>query len=158
MTDPEEMENCDVILLCVGEKPYAEWNGDTADLSITGELALEGNKADIEKVAEFKETKKGKSKPVITLIVAGRNVLISDYVEKWNEVVMCYLPGSEGGNAVCDILTGKTEFYGRLPMPYYSSIEQIGSETGEVWLPLGFSAAKKEEPVDTETTETTSED
>ena len=158
VTDPEEMENCDVILLCVGEKPYAEWNGDTADMSITGELALEGNKADIEKVAEFKETKKGKSKPVITLIVAGRNVLISDYVEKWDEVVMCYLPGSEGGNAVCDILTGKAEFYGRLPMPYYSSIEQIGSETGEVWLPLGFSAAKKEEPVDTETTETTSED
>ena len=52
---------------------------------------------------------------------------------------MCYLPGSEGGNAVSDILTGKAEFFGRLPMPYYASIEQIGAESGEVWLPRGFS-------------------
>jgi hypothetical protein len=41
-------------------------------------------------------------------------------------------------------------------MPYYSSIDQIGSETGEVWLPVGFSAAeKKEEGQDPETSETT---
>ena len=154
VTDPEEMENCDVILLCIGEKPYAEWYGDTEDLSITGALALPGNQEAIDKVAEYKgqfsEKKKAQSIPVITLIVAGRNVIISDYVEDWNEVVMCYLPGSEGGNAVSDILTGAVEFYGRLPMPYYSSVEQIGSEEGECWLPLGFSAAEPEEPEDGE--------
>ncbi|MBR5424971.1 MAG: glycoside hydrolase family 3 protein [Clostridiales bacterium] len=163
VTDPEQMEECDVILLCVGEKPYAEWYGDTEDLSITGALALDGNKEAIAKVAEYKKSNEGKKKseqkelkPVITLIVAGRNVLISDYVADWDEVVMCYLPGSEGGNAVSDILTGKASFYGRLPMPYYSSIDQIGSETGEVWLPVGFSAAeKKEEGQEPETTEST---
>ena len=165
VTDPKQMEECDVILLCVGEKPYAEWYGDSEDMSITGALALDGNKEAIEKIAEYKKSNEGKKKsqqkelkPVITLIVAGRNVLISDYVSDWDEVVMCYLPGSEGGNAVSDILTGKESFYGRLPMPYYSSVEQIGSETGEVWLPLGYSAAvKKEEGQEPETTETTAE-
>ena len=134
-------------------------------MSITGALELDGNKEAIEKIAEYKKSNEGKKKsqqkelkPVITLIVAGRNVLISDYVSDWDEVVMCYLPGSEGGNAVSDILTGKESFYGRLPMPYYSSVEQIGSETGEVWLPLGYSAAvKKEEGQEPETTETTAE-
>ena len=166
VTDPAEMENCDVILLCIGEKPYAEWYGDTEDLSITGALALDGNKEAIEKVAEYKKSNEGKKKsqqkelkPVITLIVAGRNVLISDYVSDWDEVVMCYLPGSEGGNAVSDLLTGKAEFYGRLPMPYYASVDQIGAESGEVWLPRGYSAAKKtidpENPEGTEPTETT---
>ena len=160
VTDPEEMENCDVILLCVGETPYAEWYGDTEDLSITGELALPGNQEAIETIAEYKdqfsEKKKSQSIPVITLIVAGRNVIISDYVDDWNEVVMCYLPGSEGGNAVADILTGAAEFYGRLPMPYYSSVEQIGAseetieELGEYWLPVGFSAAEPEVPDDGE--------
>ena len=166
VTDPAEMENCDVILLCIGEKPYAEMHGDTEDLSITGSLALPGNKEAIEKIAEYKKSNEGKKKsqqvelkPVITLIVAGRNVLISDYVSDWDEVVMCYLPGSEGGNAVSDILTGKAEFFGRLPMPYYASIEQIGAESGEVWLPRGFSAAEKkidpENPEGTEPSETT---
>ncbi len=160
VTDKEEMENCDVILLCVGEIPYAEWEGDTEDLSITGSKALSGNREAIELVAEYKKeanekkSKKNPVKPVITLIVAGRNVLIDEYVSDWDEVIMCYLPGSEGGNAVCDLLTGKTEFYGRLPMPYYSSIDQIGSETGECWLPLGFSAAEKKE-VELDTTEET---
>ena len=161
VTDEEEMENCDVILLCVGEIPYAEWYGDSEDISITGKLALPGNEDAIRKVAEYKagfsEKKKDQAIPVITLIVAGRNVIISDYVQDWNEVIMCYLPGSEGGNAVSDILTGKAEFYGRLPMPYYSSVDQIGSETGEVWLPVGFSAAEAGEEFDTETGEGTTE-
>ncbi|MBO4928161.1 MAG: glycoside hydrolase family 3 protein [Clostridiales bacterium] len=158
VTDPDEMENCDVIILCVGEKPYAEWYGDTEDLSITGELALDGNEEAIEKIAEYKDSKK-KPKPVITLIVAGRNVIISDYVDDWDEVIMCYLPGSEGGNAVCDLLTGKEEFYGRLPMPYYSSVDQIGStgseegeESGEpqVWLERGYTASKNLAETDVE--------
>lgn len=162
VTDEEEMENSDVILLCVGEIPYAEWYGDSEDMSITGKLALPGNEDAIRKIAEYKagfsEKKKSQAIPVITLIVAGRNVLISDYVQDWNEVIMCYLPGSEGGNAVSDILTGKAEFYGRLPMPYYSSVDQIGSETGEVWLPLGFSAAEQGEDFDTEPGSETSAD
>ena len=52
---------------------------------------------------------------------------------------MCYLPGSEGGNAVVDVLTGKVPFSGTLAMPYYSSVDQIG--TGECWLDVGYTAA-----------------
>lgn len=143
VTDADEMENCDVILLCVGEKPYAEWYGDTEDLALVGDLGLVGNRKAIETVAEYKESKKN-TIPVVTLIVAGRNVIIEDYKENWDEVIMCYLPGSEGGNAVVDILTGKVDFNGTLPMPYYSSVEQIGTE--ECWLPVGYSAAIPAEP------------
>ena len=138
ITDEEEIKDCDLVILCVGEKPYAEWYGDSEDISITGELALDGNEEAI-------ELAKSSKKDVLTLIIAGRNVIIDEYVDDWDEVIMCYLPGSEGGNAVADILTGKAEFFGRLPMPYYSSVDQIG--TDECWLPLGFSAAEKtEEP------------
>lgn len=136
ITDEEEIKECDLVILCVGEIPYSEWYGDTEDMSITGELALEGN----EEAMELAMTSK---KPTLTLIVAGRNVLIDDYVDDWDEVIMCYLPGSEGGNAVADLLTGKAPFYGRLAMPYYSSVDQIG--TDECWLPVGFSAAEKKE-------------
>ena len=136
ITDKERIDECDMVLLCVGERPYAEWMGDTEDLKLVGQFGLEGNQSAIDFAKES-------GKPTLTLIVAGRNVIIDEFVENWDEIVMCYLPGSEGGNAVVDILTGKIEFNGRLPMPYYSSITQLMMGTGECWLPAGYSAAVK---------------
>ena len=131
VTDADEIDTCDVVLLCVGEMPYAEWYGDAENLSITGDLALPGN-AEAIALAEEADI------PTITLIVAGRNVLISNYIDDWATVIMCYLPGTEGGNAVADVLTGAAEAGGTLPMPYYSSEGQIGSS--EVWHDVGYSA------------------
>lgn len=131
VTDAKEIDNCDVAILCVGEIPYAEWYGDAADISLTGPLAL-NNEPYINRLSDS-------DIPVITLIVAGRNVIIDDYIDNWDEVIMCYLPGSEGGNAVSDLLTGKASFSGHLPMPYYYSENDIG--TGAYWLPVGYSAA-----------------
>ncbi len=132
VTDESEIDTCDVVILVVGEMPYAEWLGDSEDISITGALALEGNLEAIELAANS-------GLPTTTLIVAGRNVIISDYIDSWDNVIMCYLPGSEGGNAVADILTGNATFSGHLAMPYYSSVDQIG--TGRYWLGIGYSAA-----------------
>lgn len=131
ITDTSKIDECDVVILCVGEIPYAEWYGDAEDISLTGPLALSNNSDAIESVANT-------DVPVITLIVAGRNVIIDEYVNDWDEIVMCYLPGSEGGTAAANLLTGEAEFKGHLPMPYYYSEEQIG--TGAYWLPVGYSA------------------
>lgn len=131
VTDPEDIYSCDMVLLCLGEIPYAEWTGDTEDLSITGALAQSGNHDAINFAAST-------GLPTTTLLVCGRNVIISDYIDLWDSVIMCYLPGSEGGRAIADVLTGEAECGGTLPMPYYSSVEQIG--TGECWHDVGWSA------------------
>ena len=133
ITDPTKIDTCDIVLLCVGEMPYSEWMGDTEDLSITGALGLYGNKEAIELAAES-------GLPTFTLIVAGRNVIIDEYVDDWDSVVMCYLPGSEGGNAVAQLLSGAAPYTGTLPMPYYSSVDQIG--TSECWKPVGYAVNK----------------
>ena len=122
-----------MVILCIGELPYAEWYGDSKDLSLTGELGLPGNAAAI-------DIAKGSGLPTLTLIVAGRNVMISNYIDQWDSCIMLYLPGSEGGNAVADVLTKQTEMTGTLPMPYYSSVDQIG--TGKYWKDIGWSALK----------------
>ena len=131
VTDPDRIGECDMVVLCVGEKPYAEWEGDTQDLSIVGDMALGGNKKAIEEA-------KTSGKPTITLVVAGRNVILDEYLADWDSCIMCYLPGSEGGNAVADVLSGDVPLTGTLPMPYYSSISQIG--TGECWHEAGWNA------------------
>ena len=128
ITEESEADQADVILLVVGEQAYAEWNGDAENIDLCGTLGLEGNKAAISKAA-------GYGKPVVTCIVAGRNVWISDYADDWDAAVMCYLPGSEG-QGVANVLCGAAPFTGKLPSPWYASADQIG--TDQAWLPMGY--------------------
>lgn len=127
-TDPEDSSKADVVLLCVGEQAYAEWNGDTEDLQLTGALGLNGN-------AEAMEEARALGKPVITLIVAGRHVILGEEYNHWDAAVMCYLPGSEG-QGVANVLCGKSHFRGKLPSPWYGSVDQI--HTDECFLPQGY--------------------
>ena len=133
VTERAQIDSCDIVLLCIGEKPYAEWYGDTDDLSLTGSMGLPGNADTINWAAQS-------GKPVVALIAAGRNVIIDQYLDEWDSCIMLYLPGTEGGNAVADVLTQKVPMTGTLPMPYYSSVSQIG--TGKCWKDVGWSALK----------------
>ena len=121
ITDSKESSKADVVLLCVGEQAYAEWNGDTEDLSLTGKLGLADNKQAMSEAEKL-------GKPVVTCIVAGRHVIIdeTDY-KKWDSVVMCYLPGSEG-KGISDVLCGCADFSGKLPSPWYGALDQIGTD------------------------------
>lgn len=128
ITDKKKAKEADVTILCIGEQTYAEWFGDTEDLSITGSIGLKGNADAIKEAKEL-------GKPVVTCIVAGRNTIISEYIDQWDAVVMCYLPGSEA-KAIANVLSGKVNFTGKLPMPWYSSVDEIG--TDRYMFPLGY--------------------
>lgn len=128
ITDESQASEADVIVLVVGEEAYAEWCGDAENMDLCGDLGLPGNAEAIEKAKSY-------GKPIVTLIVAGRQVFISDYEADWDAVVMCYLPGSEG-QGIANVLCGNAEFTGKLPSPWYSSTEQIG--TDECWKEIGY--------------------
>ena len=128
ITKESEADQADIVLLVVGESPYAEWYGDAEDPDLCGSLGLPGNKTAIEKAQQY-------GKPVVACIVAGRQVLVSDYFDRWDAAVMCYLPGSEG-QGVANVLCGSKPFTGTLPSPWYSSMDQLGR--GEAWLPMGY--------------------
>lgn len=118
ITDPNRFDEADVIILCIGEESYAEWFGDTTDLSLNGNTCLTGNMDAIYKAREY-------GKPVVTCIVAGRQLFLGkSYYDNWDSVVMCYLPGSEG-KGISDVLCGYADFTGRLPSPWYGSNRQI---------------------------------
>ena len=122
VTDPAEAGQADLVILCVGEKPYAEWLGDTPDPSLYGPHGLPGNKNAILEAA-------ASDKPTVTLIVAGRHVLLEDGdLNGWDAAVMCYLPGSEGAG-IARVLCGEAPFTGRLPSPWYSSMDEIGTDS-----------------------------
>lgn len=94
------------IILCLGEKNYTETPGDISNLYISSsqiKLALALSKL---------------SKPIILVLNEGRPRLISDFEDKMNAIVQCYLPGNEGGRALADILYGDVNPSGRLPYNY----------------------------------------
>lgn len=122
ITDPEQAGEADVVILCVGEKSYAEWYGDSGDLALCGQTGFgKHNRKAIDEVKEL-------GKPTVTCIVAGRHVIMdeTDY-DSWDSVVMCYLPGSEG-KGVSDVLCGCSDFTGRLPSPWYGSTDEINTD------------------------------
>lgn len=130
ITDENKASEADVVIMALGEVPYAESAGDTTDLSITGEKASPQNKSTIEFV-------EGLNKPTITLLIAGRNVLFNEYMDQWDSIVMCYLPGTEG-DGVASVLCGETQFTGKLAMPYYKSVDDIDKENPELLFDLGY--------------------
>ncbi|ROR23887.1 beta-glucosidase [Mobilisporobacter senegalensis] len=130
ITEKDRAKEADIVILAVGEVPYAEFEGDTDDLSITG---AKGHPDNLEAI----EYAKALNKPVLTLIVAGRNVIINEYMEDWDGIVMCYLPGSEG-EGVASVLTGESSFTGKLPMPYYKNTTDIGKEDPDLLYAPGY--------------------
>ena len=132
ITDRAKAAEADVTLLFVGEQPYAEWNGDSADISITGSLALPENRNAIE---EAKALRRDHGIPTVACIVAGRQVIIREELKDWDAAVMCYLPGSEG-KGVANVLTGQAAFTGKLPMPWYGDVSEIG--TDKCLFPVGY--------------------
>ena len=130
ITEKAKANEADIVLLAVGEIPYAEWEGDTEDLSLIGKCALDGNQEAIDFAKRL-------GKPTVTLIVAGRHVLIGDYIDDWDSVVMCYLPGTEGAGVVAP-LVGAAPFTGRLAMPWYKTVDDIGKEGAALQYDLGY--------------------
>jgi len=50
---------------------------------------------------------------------------------------MCYLPGSEG-DGVASVLFGETPFSGKIPMPWYKDVNEIGTGSVDLLFAKGF--------------------
>jgi len=130
ITDIDKAADADIVIMAIGEVPYSEYQGDTTDLSITGKKAHSENKSTIKFVDSL-------NKPVVTLIVAGRNVIINEYMDSWDSIVMCYLPGTQG-DGIASVLCGEKPFTGKLPMPYYKQVEDIGEVNAKILFETGY--------------------
>jgi len=70
------------------------------------------------KQEELIEAVAATGKPVTVLLVGGSAITMNRWLDKINAVAMVWYPGEAGGMAVADILTGKTNPSGRLPITF----------------------------------------
>jgi len=65
------------------------------------------------------------NKPVILVIMAGRPLNITDYLDELDAVLMMWHPGTMGGPALQQMLYGKAEPSGRLPVTWPKAAGQL---------------------------------
>jgi beta-glucosidase len=73
----------------------------------------------------LKKLKSGHNKPVIAIITGGSPMNLAEVHELADAVLLIWYPGQEGGNAVADIIFGKTSPSGRLPITFPKSLDQL---------------------------------
>lgn len=117
-TDIADADKCDVVVLVVSEKPYSEGVGDNGSLSISNDTAYEEN-------AEYIRIANETGLPVVTIMIAGRPLIITEEIPKWNAFVMAHLPSS-AGEGISDLLYGEVDFTGKLPYRWPLDITQAG--------------------------------
>jgi beta-glucosidase len=102
-----------VAIVVAGEQPYAEGYGDTET------AALPADQQALIRAIEATGT------PTVVVIVAGRPLMIGDLLPSTRALLMAYLPGSEGGHAIADVLFGAYDPSGRLPVSWPRRIGQV---------------------------------
>ena len=103
----------DLTVLCLGERK--KWSGENASRA---SLALPRIQMDLLK------TVASAGKPLVVLVSSGRPVEMKEISEYADALVEIWQPGTEGGNAVADVLSGKVNPSGKLTMTFPLCSEQ----------------------------------
>ena len=102
----KDAAKADYIILCLGEKAYAESPG------VIDDLTLDKNQLDLAHAAI------ATGKPVILVLVEGRPRVISAIEENIKGILMAYRPSTMGAEAIADVLFGDYNPSGILPFTY----------------------------------------
>ena len=127
--DGAGVEDADLCVVVIGEKPYAEMMGDTADLSLSDE--------DMKTIEKVKEA----GVPMVVVLFSGRPMLIHEALDKSDAFIAAWLPGTEG-QGVADVLFGDYNPTGKLSFSWPRSMAQIpinaGDKDYDPLFPFGF--------------------
>ncbi|MGQ4275736.1 glycoside hydrolase family 3 N-terminal domain-containing protein [Pseudidiomarina sp. E22-M8] len=131
----------DVAVVVFGEEPYAEGNGDIANLDYQ-----RGNATDLALLQQLKAAEI----PVVALFISGRPLWVNPELNAADAFVAVWLPGSEGAG-VADVILRNTAgeiqypIKGRLPFSWPATPNQADRRTlnaqNPPLLPVGFGLA-----------------
>lgn len=108
-------KDADVIVACIGENSYTETPGNLTD------LWLSENQRNL--VKELAKT----GKPVILVLNEGRPRLIADIEPLAQGIIDILIPGNMGGDALVNLVSGKSNFSGKMPYTYPKEINSLAN-------------------------------
>lgn len=108
-------EDADVIVACIGENSYTETPGNLTDLWLS-----ENQRNLVKALAQT-------GKPVILVLNEGRPRLIADIEPLAQGIINILIPGNMGGDALANLVSGKSNFSGKMPYTYPKEINSLAN-------------------------------
>ena len=104
----------DVVVLAIGES--AEMSGES---SSRAEIDIPESQIDL--LEELKKT----GKPIVVVLFTGRPLALTNMKDLPDAILNVWFAGSEAGNAISDVLFGKVNPSGKLPVTFPRSLGQV---------------------------------
>jgi beta-glucosidase len=125
--DGSDLKPADVIIVAIGEEPYAEFKGDRQDLSLSA--------ADAALIAKAKAT----NSHVVALLYSGRPLVLNSALDQTDAFIAAWLPGTEG-EGISDVLFGDSPFKGKLPRHWPANNDQLSADNtaGQPLFSIGY--------------------
>ena len=108
-------KDADVIVACIGETSYTETPGNLTDLWLS-----ENQRNLVKALAQT-------GKPVILVLNEGRPRLIADIEPLAQGIIDILIPGNMGGDALVNLVSGKSNFSGKMPYTYPKEINSLAN-------------------------------
>jgi beta-glucosidase len=121
-------KKADVIVLAIGES--AEMSGESSSRT---EITIPQSQVDL--LNELKKT----GKPIAMVLFTGRPLALTNVKDTPDAILNAWFAGSEAGNAIADVLFGKVNPSGKLPMTFPRSLGQV---------PIYYNAKNTGRPLD----------
>ena len=108
-------KDADVIVACIGENSYTETPGNLTDLWLS-----ENQRNLVKALAQT-------GKPVVLVLNEGRPRLIADIEPLAQGIIDILIPGNMGGDALVNLVSGKSNFSGKMPYTYPKEINSLAN-------------------------------
>lgn len=108
-------KDADVIVACIGENSYTETPGNLTDLWLS-----ENQRNLVKALAQT-------GKPVILVLNEGHPRLIADIEPLAQGIIDILIPGNMGGDALANLVSGKSNFSGKMPYTYPKEINSLAN-------------------------------
>jgi beta-glucosidase len=117
-------KNADLVIAVLGIT--SELEGEERQVNEPGFLGGDRTSIDLPQPEEdLLEALRATGKPVVLVLTNGSALAVNWAKDHVNAILDAWYPGEEGGTAVAETLSGKNNPGGRLPITFYTSVDQL---------------------------------